>query len=344
MATPEIIFSDHEIKMLERYRDDQNDRRLKMRFIALLMLASQSSLEHVSFILGFSVRTIKNWLDIYFDKGIDALNSFNYKPKESYLSFNQINQVAIFVIFYSPCKIKEITEYIKDKFGVSYSDEAVRQLLLKKGLKYIRPKTIPGSPPSVEDQRQFIEQYQELRAKPDTTVLFGDAMHLIHQNVPGFCWGDPSIPPVFETNSGRKRLNILGAYDPETHSFIHLSGEENCNAESVIRFLELIQNAYKEPSEIYLTVDNARYFHAKIVREWLAENPRINLWFLPPYAPNLNLIERFWRFAKEKLVKGKYYKEYKIFRAKAFQFLNNIKDYEHELKSLLVEKFEIIYA
>jgi len=344
MNTSEIKFTYHEIKKLEQYRDEQEDRRLKMRFIALLMLASQSSLEHVSYILGFSVRTIKNWLDIYFDKGIDALNSFNYKPKESYLSFHQINQVAIFVIFYSPCKIKEVTEYIKDKFGVSYSDEAVRQLLLKRGLKYIRPKTIPGSPPSVEEQCQFIEQYQELRAKPDTKVLFGDAMHLIHQNVPGFCWGDPSIPPVFETNSGRKRLNILGAYDPETHSLVHLSGEENCNAESVIRFLEIIQNAYKEPSEIFIILDNARYFHAKIVREWLAENPKINLLFLPPYAPNLNLIERFWRFAKEKLVKGKYYKEYKKFRAKAFQFLNNIKDYENELKTLLVEKFEIVYA
>ena len=105
MTTSDIKFSDHEIKMVEQYRDAQDDRRLKMRFIALLMLAPQSSLEHVSFILGFSVRTIKNWLDIYFDKGIDALNSFNYKPKESYLSFHQINQVAIFVIFSSLYKI-----------------------------------------------------------------------------------------------------------------------------------------------------------------------------------------------------------------------------------------------
>jgi transposase len=277
-------------------------------------------------------------------KGVDGLNSFKYKPKESYLNINQVNQVVIFVIFSSPCKVKEVNEYIKEKFNVSYSDESVRRLLLNRGLKFIRPKTVPGSPPSIDKQNQFIDQYRELRNRPGVKVLCGDAMHLLHQNVPGLCWGDPKLPPVFETNSGRKRLNILGAYDPETHSLVHLSGEENCNAERVVEFLERIYHAYKGSSEIHLILDNAKYFHSKKVREWLENYPKMNLLFLPPYAPNLNLIERLWRFAKDKLVKGKYYKEYKTFRAKVFQFLNNIKDYEDDLRSLLVEKFEIVKA
>lgn len=344
MATMEITLSDSEISMLKEYRDKQKNGRLKIRFIALLMLASQSTIEYVSLVLGYSTRSILNWVDMYLSKGVDGLNSFNYKPKESYLSFNQINQVVIFVTIYSPCKIKEIREYIEKKFRVSYSEESVRQLLEKRGLKCIRPKTVPGSPPSVEKQIHFINKYRELRDKDGAKLLFGDAMHLLHQNIPGFCWGDPKLPPVFETNSGRKRLNILGAYDPETHSLVHLSGEENCNADRVINFLEKVQNAYKGFSEIHLVLDNAKYFHAKKVREWLEKNPKMNLFFLPPYAPNLNLIERFWRFAKEKLVKGKYYKEYKTFRAKVFQFLNNIEDYESELKSLIVEKFEIVNA
>ena len=62
------------------------------------------------------------------------------------------------------------------------------------------------------------------------------------------------------------------------------------------------------------------------------------------YAPNLNLIGRFRRFAEEKLVKNKYYKEYKTFRAKVFQFLNHADDYADEFKTLTVEKFPIIYA
>lgn len=183
-----------------------------------------------------------------------------------------------------------------------------------------------------------------MRQLSDSVVLFGDAMHLVHQNLPGRCWGNPAFPPVAETNSGRNRLNIIGVYDPASYSFTHLTGEENCNAERVVELLELIYKKYRNVSHIYLILDNAKYFHAKKVSEWIDEHKKINIVFLPSYAPNLNLIERFWRFAKEKLVTDKYYKEYKTFRAKVFQFLNHTDDYIDEFKTLTVEKFEIIYA
>lgn len=183
-----------------------------------------------------------------------------------------------------------------------------------------------------------------MRQLSDSVVLFGDAMHLVHQNFPGLCWGNPAFQPVAETNSGRKRLNILGFYDPATYSFTHLTGEENCDAGRVIECLELINKKYRNFSAIYLIIDNAKYFHAGKVSKWLDEHKKIKLVFLPSYAPNLNLIERFWRFAKEKLVKNKYYKEYKMFRAKVFQFLNHVDDYVDEFKTLMVEKFQIIYA
>ena len=79
-----------------------------------------------------------------------------------------------------------------------------------------------------------------------------------------------------------------------------------------------------------------------MVSEWIKEHPKLKLEFLPPYSPNLNLIERFWRFTKDKLVKNKYYEKYKTFRAKTFQFLNHIDEHLDELKTLMVEKFEII--
>ena len=183
-----------------------------------------------------------------------------------------------------------------------------------------------------------------MRQTPDSVVLFGDAMHLTHQNFPGPCWGNPAFPPTSETNSGRKRLNIIGFYDPASFSFTHLTGEENCNAERAVECLELIYKKYRDVSHIYLILDNARYFHAKKVRDWADGHKKINFVFLPSYAPNLNLIERFWRFAKGKLVKNKYYNEYKEFRAKVFQFLNHTDDYIDEFKTLMTEKFEIIYA
>lgn len=203
---------------------------------------------------------------------------------------------------------------------------------------------MPGDPPSEEKQKEFIRQYDDMRNTPDSVTLFSDVVHLIHQNFPGLRWGNPVFPPIAETNSGRKRLNSLGAYDPSTCSFTHLTGEENCNAERVIEFLELIHKKYFIFSVIYMIVDNASYFHAKKVSEWLKDHPKIKFVFLPSYAPNLNLIERFWRFTKKKLVTNSYYKEYKTFRAKVFQFLNHTDDYVDEFETLMVEKFQIIHA
>ncbi|MEW6380403.1 MAG: transposase [bacterium] len=92
-----------------------------------------------------------------------------------------------------------------------------------------------------------------------TVTLFIDGMHLIHQLIASLCWGDPLDPPVMETNTGRKRLNILGAYNPDSHSLVHLTGEENCDAKRIIEFYTLIINAYPNASKIIIIRDNAAY-------------------------------------------------------------------------------------
>ena len=93
---------------------------------------------------------------------------------------------------------------------------------------------------------------------------------------------------------------------------------------------------------IVLILDNARYFKAAAVTKWLKDHPKLSLVFLPSYSPNLNLIERFWRFVKERLVKNTYYEKYKTFRANVFRFLNHVDQYNDKLKTLMVEKFEIV--
>jgi transposase len=206
----------------------------------------------------------------------------------------------------------------------------------------MRPGLVPGNPPGEEKQKEFIEKYHNMRQATDSVVLFCDVMHMIHQNFPGLCWGNPAFPPIAETNSGRKRLNIIGTYDPASYSFTHLTGEENCDAGRVTEFFDLIHKKYFRFSTIYLIADNAPYFHAKKVSVWLEDHPEIKLVFLPSYAPNLNLIERFWRFAKKKLIRSIYYKEYKTFRATVFRFLNHVNDYIDEFKTLMVEKFQIV--
>ena len=86
-------------------------------------------------------------------------------------------------------------------------------------------------------------------------------------------------------------------------SFTHLTGEENCDAGRVTEYPELIYKKYCEFSKIYLIADNAEYFHAEKVGNRTDEHKKSDTVFLPGYAPNLNLTERFRRFAEKKPVK-----------------------------------------
>ena len=344
MGSLKYVFSEQEIANLMKYRDKQSDGRLKLRLIALLMLNKGFEYAQISLLIGKSEKTIENWLIQYKNKGIDSLNSFQYKPKKAFLSNEQIASLTKWVRETNPGKTKEVRMYIKDNFKVSYSIEGIRQLLKKHGLKILRPKVIPGKAPSEDDQKKTVEGYFQMKAsaEPGTIFLFGDGMHLVHQNIPALCWGDPKNPPILRTNTGRQRLNILGAYNPEAYEFVHLTGEQNCDASRAIEYLEVILAAYPLAPRIDLFLDNASYFKAKIVTEWLEKHPEMQIHYLPPYSPNLNLIERFWRFVKDKLVKNTYYEKYKTFRAKTFQLLNNVDKHVEEFKTLMVEKFEIV--
>ena len=73
-----------------------------------------------------------------------------------------------------------------------------------------------------------------------------------------------------------------------------------------------------------------------------AEYYGLNLYFLPSYSPNLNLIERLWKFTKKKLVHNQYYEKFSIFKKEVEKFFENIGDFNSELKTLITPKFEIL--
>jgi CRP-like cAMP-binding protein len=123
-------------------------------------------------------------------------------------------------------------------------------------------------------------------------VVFVDAVHPTHAARPAGCWALVSDNPAIEQTSGRQRINIHGAIDLETGQ-TRMIKVETVDAASTIRLLESIMAAWPMMALIHVYLDNARYHHAKLVREWL-QRPgcRIKLHFIPAYCPHLNPIER----------------------------------------------------
>jgi transposase len=170
-------------------------------------------------------------------------------------------------------------------------------------------------------------------------VYFVDAAHLLHNAVPGQGWIKRATTVELKTNSGRNRLNVLGAYSPDNHTLISIDGTESCDAEMVCRLLRKLRAA--NPGQVLLLVlDNVRYQRTKRVRS-LARRLGIRLLYLPAYSPNLNLIERFWKFLRKKIMRNKYYATFAEFRAAIQKLLTNLNNYTDELKTLMTENFHL---
>jgi len=136
-------------------------------------------------------------------------------------------------------------------------------------------------------------------------VYFLDAAHLLHAAIPSQGWIKRGQTIQLKTNSGRNRLNILGAYSPDERDLISLEGRESCDGERVAQLLHKIRAA-NPGKRLLIVLDNAPYNHAAPVSE-AAKRLRLELLYLPAYSPNLNLIERFWKFLKRKVARNRYY-------------------------------------
>ena len=213
-------------------------------------------------------------------------------------------------------------------------------LLHRIGYEYKKPKLVPGNP-DIEAQEIFSQQYEAFMESKsaDTEVLFSDAVHPEHNAMAAYGWIKRGEKRELKTNSGRERLNLHGAINAETYQ-VTMIESKTINADSTVDLLTAIEQAYPLSKEIYVILDNARYHYAKAVKEFVTES-RIKLIFLPSYSPNLNLIERLWKFFKKKTLYNRYHKNIKVFRKVCIEFFRHIEIHRDEIASIMSGGFEL---
>ena len=147
--------------------------------------------------------------------------------------------------------------------------------------------------------------------------------HPTHAARPVGCWAPSQEKLAIEQTSGRQRINIHGAIDLETGQ-TRMIEAETIDAASTIRLLASIEALYPMLALIHVFLDNARYHHAQLVQEWLAEpGRRIVLHFIPPYCPHLNPIERLWGLMHRHVTHNTCYATCRQFADATFDFLRD---------------------
>lgn len=153
----------------------------------------------------------------------------------------------------------------------------------------------------------------------------------------GFLWCFERL--FVKTGAGRQRFNVLGALNAVTHELILVSNETYINAQSVCDLLHKIA-ALGLSVPITLVLDNARYQKCAMVME-LAESLNIELLYLTAYSPNLNLIERLWKFVKKQCLYSIYYPDFQEFKRAITACLDQCHTtYKDDLDSLLTLRFQ----
>ena len=214
-------------------------------------------------------------------------------------------------------------------------------------LSYKKTWLVPWNCPEEKIQTDFIENkfdpLLKLAKKKKIHLLFADPTHKIHNTINWKCWQTKwkDWTVMLSSNTWRRRITILGAINiVDTTKLTSIITEDNCDKEMAKVLLKEIRKDYSDWKEIVIIKDNASYHHAIEVLE-LAKELNIRIVFLPAYCPNLNLIERIWKFMKSKF-KNIYFPTFYCFYDAICSFFGNFKQYEEEIKTILSQKFQII--
>jgi transposase len=202
-----------------------------------------------------------------------------------------------------------------------------------------------GSIPCKADpaiQKEFLETTLESaisEAKSGNVELyFVDAAHFVMGAFLGYLWSKFRV--FIRTPSGRKRYNVLGAYHALTGAMVSVTNTTYINSSSVMELLGKLRLLHPG-RRIKVVLDNAAYQRNYWVR-WYAALLDIELIFLPSYSPNLNLIERYWKFLKKRCLYNQFYGDFETFCRSIDDCIEKGEnEYRKELESLMALKFQL---
>lgn len=311
-------------------RKTQTNRLIRDRMCVLHLVHLGYSKSECAKIVGCHVNSVTNYIKKYLDGGLDAIRQLNYGSTRHELKgvYEQVEEV----LDQENCStVDDAREILKERFAYDRSNEAVRQLLHRLGFKRRKTGTFPGKVDNFEDwqakQDAFIVKFHELIQQADNEkidVVFGDAAHFVYGKFSSYSWGKQVR--YAPSGHGRYRINVYGVYDVMTNEVSSMYNEGYIDAEFMVEYLNwLRQEVYQNQQRpLHIVLDNARYQHCNYVKQSAADL-NIVLEFLPGYSPNLNLIERLWKYMKGIL--GQEYHKCKVTFEKAIvnllESLNN---------------------
>lgn len=311
------------------------------RVTCILMLDKGYKPSAVSECLGIDISTVYRYRSTYLHGGVGELLENRHKGYWGMLDSLQLAALQKELREHIYTDAKSVREWIKASFGVNYTSQGVVDLLNRIGFTYKKTTEVPCE---VDASRQeaFVNELAETlsRMEEGSVVYYADGVHPTHNCRSTYAWIEVGKRMEQPTVSGRDRVNINGLLNAHDVTDVIALDCESVNAQSTKELYQAALEKHPDAPAIYIISDNARYYHNKDLQKW-AEGTKIRQIFLPPYSPNLNLIERLWKFLRKKVINTGFYRSKEEFRQAIKRFFDNIGIFREELESLLTLNFRL---
>jgi transposase len=346
----DITFTEAEVQAIghERYHHPDPGVQRHMEILWLKHHAWDHDLSHddIASLVACSRSTVQRTLSDFVRGGLQLIRLVPLKEGHSELDDHRLSLEELFEKE-PPRSVKHAQHLIEEHTGIKRGETQVRLFLHRLGLDPRKTFAIPIPPKStleehVKSQAEFLENKLEPRLEEarqgKRLVFFVDAAHFIHANFLGILWCVARMG--IRAASGRKRFNVLAALNAVSHKLITVTNHSYINAHSVCDLLRAVAAAAVPGVPITLILDNAAYQKCALVQD-LAKQLNIEMMYLPSYSPNLNLIERVWKFVKGNCLRSTYYDKYDKFHSAIQQCLDDLPTkHKDAMDSLLTHKFQ----
>jgi transposase len=340
-----VTFSEADLEMIACERYHYPDPQVQRKMEVLWLLHHGETHERVATLAGVSRSSVQRYLTDYLKGGLDLIRRCPHKGSVSQLDQQQASLEAYFDK-HPPHTVKEAQQVIAQRTGIRRGKTQIRRFLQRLGLKPRKACAIPVPPkstPAEHAKKQAVFLQDELEPRLEEAragrrhVRFVDASHFVFATFLGYLWC--KMRWCVRAASGRKRFNVLGALDAVSHNLVQVTNHSYINAESVCALLRAVVAA-GTGLPITLVLDNARYQKCALVAG-LAAQLGVELLYLPSYSPNLNLIERLWKFVKKECLNSIHYTNYEAFTTAITRCLDDLPTkHKTDMDSLLTHDFQ----